>query len=309
MNRTTFTLADVLTLITSLAFGFICFLSIYFYTLGNTKYSVMIAAIITIILFILALGAKLLKKTSRNFKSAYITEKVCVVFFSLIYIALATTLFSHFFVVSAQKRTIQKKLNTSIIQAEKMFSEYENYAKTREGLYKKRLQSAVYSKNTNPTGYKSFGFDASSISDDKQIEKKMFTFHTYLFPSKLEEMKKKHTAWLHDSRKIITNWHPIGIVNVVNSVEKESTKWLNELVGFSNVDVEGEAYHNFDYKLTFNNVNSYFTTTDKPTLLAIVLGIASYFLMLFSYFITKRHSKFPGLKRLFSKGETTSNEL
>ena len=64
MNTSKISLADLLTLLTALGYGFICFLGINFNSLGNINRSVILALIITLVLGGAALGAKIMKRTS-----------------------------------------------------------------------------------------------------------------------------------------------------------------------------------------------------------------------------------------------------
>ena len=66
MSQSKFSLADLLTVLGTLGFGFFCFLSLNFLTLGESTLSIIWAVLISFILGGLALGVKLLIRTSRN---------------------------------------------------------------------------------------------------------------------------------------------------------------------------------------------------------------------------------------------------
>ena len=302
MNQSKFSLADLITLLTAIAFGFACFIGVYFYTLGDTKQSVILAVIIAVLLGGTALGAKLLKRTSRNFKSCFIWEMILLVLFTLLMVFFSYSPFPHYFVVSEQKEEIQSKLRASITQAENMFSEYNEYADNRENLYKSKLQSIVATKNVNPTAYKDFGFvDNNGVSDDKQIENKMFSLNADLFPSNFAQTKLVDSTWLANARKTVDGTFFMGIVGTVNDVEQNSNNWLNELIKPSKVREKGEQTEDFAYNLSFEDVKKHFTTLGSPTLISIGFSVLAYLLMLFSWFVTKRHSRFPGIHVIFGK--------
>lgn len=309
MNQSKFSLADLLTLLAALAFGFVCFLGTNFYMLSNTKQSILLAVIIAVLLGGTALGAKLLKRTSHNFKTCFIWEIILLVLFTGLTAFFAYSPFPHYFVVSAQKAEIKTKLTSSIEQAENMFAEYQSYAENRENLYKSKLKSVVAAKNISPGGYAAYGFQNNGISDNKQIENKMFTVHADLFPSNFKDKKTTDSIWLADSKKTIDNWKPIGIVSVANDVEQNSETWLNELIQLSSIREKGEQAQDFIYTLSFDDVKTNFTTLGKPTPLSIGLALVAYLLMLLSWFVTKRSTRFPGLKFLFGLGKSSENEL
>jgi energy-coupling factor transporter transmembrane protein EcfT len=289
MNQSKFSLADVLTLLTALAFGFVCYLGANFYTLGNISQSIILAVVITVLLCGTMLGAKLLKRTGRNFKTCFVWEIILLVLSGLTTF-FACSPFLHYFSVSGQKMEIRSKLTASITQAENMFTEYERYAKNRENLYESKLRSVAAAKNTRPKEFDEYGF-INNISVDKQIENKMFTIHAHLFPSNYEEMEQTGSAWLVNARNIVNSWNWTGIVGVVNEVEKNSNNWLNTLVELSTIPEKGEQAEDFAYDLSFDDVKNHFTTLGKPTLLSIGLAIVVYLLMLLSYLISERSTK------------------
>jgi len=291
MLQSKFSLADVLTLLTALAFSFVCFLGANFSTLGDTEASLVIGYIIALFLWGTAFGAKLLKRATRNFRTCFIFEIILVVLFSGSTLILSIGAFPHYFVVSKQRTEIQSNLIASINQAENMFAAYERYAEDRISLYGDKLRSVVAAKNTNPGEFAAYGFENNSIPNDKQIENKMFVIRADLFLTNYEEMKQVSTTWLADARNIVERWKPIGIVRVVNVVEQNSNDWLNTLVELSEIREKGEQTSDFEYHLSFEDVKERFTTTGNPTWATIGMTVAAYFMMLLSWIISKRSSK------------------
>jgi hypothetical protein len=290
-NQSKFSLADVLTLLAALAFGFACFLSTNFYTLGDITQSITVTAIIAVLLIVTAFSAKLLKRTGGNFKTCFVWEMIFLILFTGLMAFFAYSPFPHYFVVSEHKTEIQSKLSESIIQAENMFTEYEKYSGNRESLYKNKLHSVVAAKSINPSEYAEYGFENNGIADSKQIENKMFTLHAELFPSNFLDMKQVDSTWLANARNIVNSWKPIGIVSVVNEVEKNSNDWLNALIKLSAYRGKSEQAEDFVYSLSFDDVKEHFTVFGKPILLSVGLAGATYLLMLLSWFITGRSTK------------------
>lgn len=298
MSKSKFSLADVFIVLAALLFGFVCFLSTNFLTLGNTKQSIVLSVIITLLLGGLAYVAKLLKRTSGNFKTCFVLEIIILVLFTALTAYFTYSPFSHYFSVSAQKEKIQSKLTANITQAENMFAAYENYAEHRENLYRSNLERAVATKGVGPSVFKAFGFVKNSIPDSKQIENKMFIIHADLFPSNYSDtsnnngIKEVATTWLSDAKNKVAGWKPIGIVGVVNEVQQRSSDWKNELVNLSLVHETGEQQPEaFLYNLSFGDVKAHFTSIGKPTTLSVGLAILAYLLMLLSYLTTDRSTK------------------
>lgn len=309
MNQSKFSLADLLTVLGTLGFGFFCFLSINFLTLGDTSTSIIWAAIISSILGGLAFGVKLVKRTSRNFKTYIIWEWILIFLFAVIGFFVLFP-FSHYFVVSAQKENIQNKVVSNISQAEGLFEAYESYANNRLTIYKSRLNSIVAAKRVNPERYRSFNFIAGT-DDNIQVENKMFSLKAQLYPSNYSEMKKVNSAWLSDAKDKVTSWSPTGIVKVVNTLNVEIPSWNEKLKSYSSFRAKGETATDFDFPLSFDDVSGIFNqrTNANPNTSAFILGISFYLLMLLSYFVTKRHSRYPGLKVIFGMGSSRENEL
>lgn len=324
MNQSKFTLADVLIVLAVLSFGFICFLGVNFLNISNDRVwgishstgCVVIAVVIALLLFGTAYGAKLLKRTYRNFKTCFVWEVILLMLFVVFAVFFLTKAspFTHYFTVTEHKSEINSKLLSTISQAENMFAAYESYAVERERHYRNKLISVVAAKNINPNDYGAYGFQ-HGIADTIQINTKMFTVHAVLFPTNYSDsvphngIKEVATKWLQEAKSTTRSWKPIGIVGVVNDIEKNSNDWLNTLVALSQVQEMGEQASNFEYPLSFDDVKTHFTKFHSPTPLSAGLAIFVYLLMLLSWFVTKRSPRFPGLKFLFGMCESDSNVL
>lgn len=306
MNQSKFSLADLLTVLTAVVFGFLCFMGANFLYINNDKVwgmsntigCLFMAFVCSGALFITAFGAKLLKKTSRNFKTSFILEMILLLLFVLfaVFFASKASPFPHFFNVTAKKSEINSKLQTNIKQAEKMFAEYESYVESRKRNYQAKLNSVV-SFPINPTEFRNFGFQDNGIRYSNQIETKMFTFNADLLPTNYSDsisnngLKEVAGKWLKNAKSTTNSWRPIGIVGVVNDIEKNSNEWLNTLIELSQARQQGESAVDFEYPLSFDDVKAHFTKPDNPSLLSIGLALLAYVLMLLSWFVTKRDGK------------------
>jgi len=296
MGRSNFSLADVLTLLTALAFGFVCFLGANFYMLGDTAQSIILAAIVTVPLAGTAFMAKRLKRAGRNFKTNFILEVVVLVLFTGLTVFFAYSPFPHYFNVSEKKTEIQQKLQASIAQAENMFAAYEKYTENRIKMYKGNLESAVRTKDISPIDYINYDF-VNSTTDQTQIDKKLKDIRKDLFPTNYTDTSTKRgikdvaTDWLSKAKNTTNDWKPIGVVEVVNQVEMNAQTWKNDLVRLSQKRQKGEETEDFEYDLSFDDVKAHFTTLGAPTPLSIGLAVVAYLLMLLSWLISKRSSK------------------
>lgn len=301
MKKIKLSLADVITFLTAIVFGFICFLGINFYTFGNTAESISKAVIIIVLLCATALGAKLFKQAKGNFKTNFIAEISFLVVFTGLMIYYTYIAFGHYFVVSEKKAGIQNKLNSSITQVQNMFATYDKYVATREYNYKNKLRSIAKNWKNAKKDYDSCGFNENRIiSDERKIAIKLENLRKDLFLLNNSDtinkngIKETATAWLNKAKNIIPNWKPIGIVSVANEVELNSKNWLKKLEDTSKSRQVCEEFEPFLYTLIFSNVSNYFKEKGMPTLLSMGLSFIAYLLMLLPWFIAKRDGKGTG---------------
>ncbi len=296
LKQIKFSLAVVINLLAALTFGYFCFLGANFYTLGDKGKSIAVAVIITLLLIGTSLGAKLLKQTKRNFKSRFIWEIVLLVLFSVLTASFTYYPFSHYFVVSAQKPTIQKKLSENIAQAQNIYLEYENYVTTRIGIYSSKIDVAILNIDSQPKELEKFGISRSvSVSLPIQRKNQIDKINYILLPQNFNQIKTNDSTWLTNAQNSVVNWEPISLVDVINNIENNTANSLNQLVKFSEKKGKNESYPKFSPdKPHPNNVKNYFTTIGRPSPFSIVLAFFSYLLMLLSWFITKRDSRSTG---------------
>jgi hypothetical protein len=309
MKKLKFPLADLLLVLAAIVLGFFCFLSYNFLFLGQTTPILLRTFIIMLSLGGIAFLLKILKKTSRNFKFCIICEGVFILIFVVIAFFVISP-FSHYFALSERSEEIQGIVKNNIIQAEKMYDEYEEYAKNRELNYLGDLKSAVLGKVVNPSEYYRLGFE-KNINDSTQMDNKKFTLHAKLFPSNFAEKKSKNSLLIANAKNTLENWNPFTafkVVTIVNEVSNYAEKWLNELKGYSSFRAKGEATHDFNYAFTFNDIAGDFEKLGIPTMFSISLAIVLYLVMLLPYFTSKRHPKFPGFVLIFGKANHIENE-
>ncbi len=159
--------------------------------------------------------------------------------------------------------------------------------------YKAQLESAVARKNSNIDDYYKMGFE-NGINDNTQINNKLFSCKAQLFPSNYQQMKQVDTQWLLEAKQNITDWSPLAIVEIVNSLKEETSIWKEQLESYSKVSMKGEySPTSFPYQLTMKDVSNVFIQTSNPTIEAILIGCCFYLSMLVSYFINSRSTKNP----------------
>lgn len=308
MNQSKFSLADLLTLMGAVTFGFLVFLGYNFLTLGDTNQSIILATSFALALGFIAYVLKILKGVSRNFKTNIISEAILIFVFLLISFFAIFPL-THYFTVSQEKEQIQDSILSNISEAEGLFDAYDTYADNSIDLYERKLKSIVEAKFVNPSGYKAEGFKQGK-SDAITLKSKVNLLKQVLRPSNYSKMKGR-LSWLSDSKSAVENWSPITVVGTVNELNIGVQSWNEQLKNYSSDPLNAANTTSFDSPISFDQVSDIFTKETPLNPLGVAIHLGLIFLMLFSYLISKRHERIRGnvLKLLFGASTTDDKEL
>jgi hypothetical protein len=310
MGQSKFSIADLFTVLATLVFGTLCFLGFNFLTLGDANTSLIWAILISLILCGLAYGLKRLKSTSRNYKVSMIFEWIFLFLFTIVaYISFFP--FSHYFVVNAQKENIKNEILSNLAEAENIYKRYESYADDRVNIYGFYLSNAIKDKLQQVS---SSDFDKYAFNDNQdyntQVQRKLFSLKKLLYPNNYQQIKNISLSWLVDAKMQTISWSPTGVVKVANTFESERSKWCNQLNQFALNRALGENNPiAFSCPPPNGKTPIMFTQQSSPNFIGIISGLGIFILMIFSYVITKRHPRYPGLKVIFKLGNIKENEL
>ncbi len=293
MNQSKYPLALVINVLTAIAIGYVCFLGLNFYTLGDKMSSILTSVVIIILLIATSVGARQLKKTKRNCKRYRIWEWILLLLFTLIMVVITYFPFSHYFGVTINKENIQSKVLNNITHAEQLYDKYEDYVNKRDSNYLRKLQTTVKHKSGRPSEFNCLGFDEDSqVSIETQIQTKHSVLKMKLIPDNFESIKSSDSIWLRKAQKSVENWEPISLVDVINNIQTNTDRSLSNLVDISNNKANCEDDLNFNFpNPSFPDVKNHFTEIGTPAPFSILLTILGYVLMLLLWFITKRDSR------------------
>jgi len=321
------TLAEVISALAILVFGFISFLGTNFLYIESEKVwgfdrvigCILIAITISIILGILSFFLVSLKKTSRKFKSRFLLELLVLIlfiFFTILFSSKSSP-FIHYFSVSSKSEEITSQLDSRVDTLIRMFTKYESYVAQRESDYKQHLQSISLNKASDPITYGSCGFNATSSADNNKIDIKVGILKRYLFPSNYTDtsglgIRDIAYNWLADA-KVITSqnkWKPIGVVDIIRNIDINAANWNTQLTTISRYKApcEQASVTPFPILMPFHSIKSEFTTVMPPSPVALTLVVFCYVLILLPWFIARRNSRFPGFRHLFRMSKS-ENEL
>ncbi len=299
LKQIKFSLAVVINLLAALTYGYVCFLSANFYTMGKLTESIIIAIFITSLLIATSLGPKLLKQTKRNFKSCLIWERILLVLFTLLIVWLTYFRFSHYFVVKSKENIIKEKLFKNISQSETIYDEYIKYIDSVKAKHFSNLNTAVilYKSNIGNKNFVKFGLRDEQICNVNyytQINDGIDNLHNTLMPASIKSIENGNSIWLKNAKVSVKNFEPIGIFEVINNIQSRTEKNISQLIiQSSNNRMTTLGYKPFKLlrNPNFGNVKPEFITLGTPPPIAILCAISAYFLMLLSWFITKRDNK------------------
>ena len=317
MNQSKFSLADLLTVLAAIIFGFVSFLGFNFAFLGADKYkSIMYAALIAIGMGGLALAAAMLKRTRMISKTKVIMEFV-LLFIFVLSAAFAMIPFSHYFTVSDKKDDIKSVVNDTIIKnGINMFDKYEKYANERRFAYESSMETAYKNRMSNSNKYFCYFDDPGKKASETEIDNQKLKNLEKLDENLNVASNNDKINILNNSKESINSWKPISVADVVNNLEDNLTKWKNELVSQSEKRAPGEdvdeeyKVENFECNIDFTDAKKMMTEWNpKFSILSFILALVLYVVMWLSYIITKRDSRWPGFSIVFGGGRKLDNEL
>lgn len=295
MKESKFSLADVLTLIGAIIFGFIMFISYNFLTNGDQNGSIKMALIWTGVIAILAIAAKILKGTNNKFERRIWFEWACLISFFII-AGLSINKFSHAITVYSNKSKIQSDIDYNISEVENLFTSYESYVEKRKDDYLSDLKLAKDNKIVDSATYHRFGF-VDERPAAEQISNFMFMLDAELIPSNYEGqngIKNVSNKWLQEARATTQNtWaFAFGIMDVIEHLDKNANKWRRDFIELSEMRMDNETAVDFVYDFDFKDVSKdVLSKQSKATIFGVIISLLLFFLMLLPYLITKRSNK------------------
>ena len=293
MTDIKFSWAMTVSIIASLIFGFVSFLSLNFLLRADIRLSIMGALAISILLWFMAFVIKQIKLVKRNFRKYAFVEIIALSIYFLVAFIFSIHPYSHYFTVSNRKDIIKAKISSNVDRSIKMFVEYDNYVNNSLALYQSKLNTAIRGKLENPDAYSAIGL---SNDEDISIQTSRLSriFKDYLKPAGYDSTKIYATNWLTHAKTTSTYWNPISLMNVIIRIDLVVSGWHSQLVGYSrsNPEVPGSEFH---YSPSIASVDSELTERDSPSFTAIITALILNLAILFPYFFTYRNDRHAGL--------------
>ena len=180
-----------------------------------------------------------------------------------------------------------------------MFDDYDTYAQNRIANYKAFLQRVKANKSIQPTVYNKVGFTGKN--DDHKIDIEVETLNLQL-TAKYDSLSTNARSWINRADQSTSVWN-VFLVGNIKEIKTAINEWSSQLNNFSSVILTTESYGS-DKKVipfnadaneiqsTLNNLDSLsaiYTSDDKLSLKALIIGILLYLMMISPYFVQKRN--------------------
>lgn len=294
MKNIKITLAELLSYIAALLFGFICFLSFTFLEKGVKLKGILAALGISIFLLLIILLLKKIKAANRDFKKNTFIE--LLIFAIYILVAVTSIIpYSHYFTVFSQKKELKEKIVTDIEKIKKMFSAYDEYADKRIAAYEYELTTAIRGKNSNNSAYLSEGFRNNGESENDQKKRLIHIFQEDIKPAQYDSIKRYALSRLEYTKSKAANWIvPIEFMRIIERIVKDANSWVTALKRYSGSSQKAAIDPPFDYDVSFSSIEKEITKRKPPGIPAVITGLILHVLLLLPYFFKGRNSRHAG---------------
>ena len=258
--------------------SYVSFMGLTYLSDGNFLYAGVGVVIIDLLLMIFFILPQILKGTDERFKRLIVFERI--LFFGAPIIFVVTMIpYAHFWKVYKNRDNIENTFSESIKKTKGMFLSYEEYANSRINDYDKKLATSR----------------TESIHRANEVE----ALRLQLLDKNYTTLKNSTYKWI-DNASNATVWNVFMIGNI-KTIEQAIDGWNESLSNFSNKIISDEPewvnpFSSDDSSITnaksdLANLNNIYNTMDKPTLLAIGIGVLLYLLLIIPYIIQRRNTK------------------
>lgn len=296
-----FSWGHIIAFLALIVISYITFVGATYKTDGDFTIASIAMVAIDIILFVLFIGAQMMKATAKHFAKRIWVERI-LVFGSPIAFPLCMLPYYHFGTVQSQDEEIVGHFTGAITASMQMFSDYDAYSKHRIARYDHMLDSMVSAQGIKPAELASCGFAKA----DKQIQKNNMVkaLRLQLVSENYDSPKTEATKWIEESSNGASTWN-VFLLGNTKEIKKAIHQWNNQLAGFSRHKMSNEEFKGYNQVKTFSEASKSlasvdagldgltgkFTATAFPPVGSILGSIVLYLALLFPYFLQDRHTK------------------
>ena len=297
INKTLkFSWGHIIAFIALIFISYVSFMGITYLTDGDFIYAGIGVFAVNLFLIMFFIVPQVLKGADERFSQKIVVERVLIFLSPIIFAALMIP-YAHFWTVFEKRGEVETTFSESIRTTKQMFNSYERYANSRIKEYDEML--------------------AHTKVSDVQRSNRVEALRLQLVDGNYNELKNSAIDWI-DNATEATVWN-VFIMGNIKEIEAAIEKWNTSLNSFSGKIMldEPDGIEPFSSSVpsvvaakdNLENLRSVYTTMEKPTIIAIAVGILLYLLLLFPYVIQSRNTK--SVFRLFGyakKSGTSRNK-
>lgn len=292
-----FSWGHIIAFLALIAVSYTSFVGFTYLTNGNFTFALIGMAFTDVVFIVFFIGAQQMKASGVKMSRKIIWERIFI-FGSPVIFLIGMISISHFFTVQSRNDDIVEKFQNSINSSKQLFTDYEEYADERIGIYEKKLTNIIANKRNFPRVYKEAGFEDSkaTIQRDNMVE----TLRLQLLSQNYDSLKRVANKWIDDASQGASTWN-VFLLGNTREIKEALNNWENQLKSFSSKEMSNEAFdgevkqfHSDSAQKAIagiDNLTESFTSQRFPTLAAIIFGIVIYLMLLFPYFLQDRHTK------------------
>jgi hypothetical protein len=257
--------------------------------------------IIDTIIFLVFIGAQILKASARRFSRKIWIERILILGSPIIYLAILIPYF-HFFSVHSQNDFIVAKFTEAINSSKQMFYDYDSYSNSRVDNYERMLRRITAGHATNLEEYKKCGLTEGM--EQIQITNMVNALRLQLLSMNYIGLKSEALKWIDSSSAGASTWN-VFLLGNIREIKLAIKGWYDILEGLSEHKLTNEEVSEYNVVKTFEEtytspievnakldvLTNQFTKSSPPTIVSIILAIVLYFVLLFPYFLQDRHTK------------------
>lgn len=296
-----FSWGHIVAFLSLIVLSYVTFMGVTYMTDSNFIAASVWMIVIDAVLFVVFIGAQVLKATTRKFAKRIWFERILVFTSPVVFILSMIPLY-HFGTVQSQDKEIVTCFTNAISASKQMFDDYGEYSYERISNYEKMLDNVIQNQQSNNNEFTACGF--SKGKEYIQKNNMVNTLRLQLVSINYDSLKTEAIKWIDASSKGASTWN-VFLLGNTKQIKSAIHEWNTKLTEFANSKMSNEEFNNYNEVKPYSQVNrslasvdeglesltSKFTKREFPSIISIGYSMIIYFALLFPYFLQDRHTK------------------
>lgn len=309
-----FSWGHIIAFIALIFISYVAYMGEFYANGGDFQSAAVKVFIIDISLFIVFIGAQILKGADSHFNRSIILERILICLCPVVFVWTMLP-YNHFWNVFAERKMIETLFTNSIDKSKEMFVDYERYANNRILQYEQHLNGVIANKKEDKETYLKSGF--TGTNDVIEKGNYIHTLHLQLLSQNTDNLKRSALTWIEGASQGAIVWNAFLVGNLERITEAIES-WKKELQQVSEDTMSNEAFNTSPAPVFENSQNAYeeaidglkklrmiYTTSNGITLNSILSGLILLIMLLIPYLLQKRNTRANGLYHLIPSTHKT----